>query len=141
MPVVPSLEAATPRIIPLSTNMLASHNIMLFQGHPTYVLDGLVSTDSLFGASKGITFIYGGGAYNLRGSTIAGNVDLQLQGAAANTARLLAEFGLLTPAGQRVAVPDTTPVVPANTPITKKAVLKKPLKGDISQYDGAQPPQ
>jgi hypothetical protein len=101
----------------------------------------MIATNSRFSSPKGIIFRYGGGAYNLNGSVIAGGVRLELIGAAANTVHLLESLGFVKTTGADT-VTGVVPVPPqgvptTNQPIIKKTTLAKPLKGDIaSQYDG-----
>jgi hypothetical protein len=78
------------------------------------------------------TIVYGGGAYELLDSTISGPVKLQLVGAAANTAQLLATFGFLgTP-------PSTSPPSSEkHMPIEKTTTVKTSIRGDfVAPYDG-----
>jgi hypothetical protein len=145
-PMVPPLNAAMPRVQPVSVSV--DHQTVISDVAPTFVLDGLSVRNSVFANRRGIVFTYGGGAYNLENVVISGNVGLELVGAAANTARFLESLGLLKPPDSTgggktrltvtVPAPAPQPAPPKNQPIFNKLRLASPLRGDISsQYDGA----
>lgn len=154
VPLVPHLDASVPRVEPLHHVMVDRSAMLGVAGADArYVIDGLqlsnVSFDNPLG---GVTLAYGGGAYSLSNVSISGKLNLELNGAAANTVNFLDSFGLLKTAaisrvGSSVGIITTVPAAPAkalelpkNKPITKKIKLASPLKGDIeSQYDGTNP--
>jgi len=116
---------AVPKVPPLSGRR-ADHETYINSG---YRLDGLETTNGTFNQ---VTFVYGGGAYKLEGSTIVGPTTLKLIGAAANTAQLLGRFGLLAQSPLITSAPDTG----LNTPIVQKTT-KTTIKGDfVSPYNG-----
>jgi hypothetical protein len=151
LPKVPSIDSAVPKVPPLLHTYI-DHSV--FAGVPgvpeRYALDGLETDNVRFdNPSGGITFEYGGGAYRLSNVIISGQLNLELTGAAANTATLLDSLGLLknplTSLGvDKVGMFTTIPKaptqateIPKNKPIINKLKLANPLKGDISsQYDG-----
>jgi hypothetical protein len=93
-------------------------------------LDGLNSINDIY---AGVTFVYGGGAYNLQTSSVSGPVVLKLTGAAANTAHLLATFGLIS---DPIFPPPIPPFIEKGAPIEKKT-LKTVIKGNfVSPYEG-----
>jgi len=118
-------QAAVPRVPPLG-NSGSSHNTFLNAEVP---LDGFRSSNNVY---KGVTFVYGGGAYSLTDSTVVPPVQLKFVGAAANTLGLLNTFGMIgCPA--KPQAPEVNP----NTPIINKASLEKELKGDfVAPYSG-----
>ena len=117
-------------VVPPPPRMVMDGNII--ENGQTFYLDGMSVSNSIIRNSSVI--VYGGGAYNLRGVTITGDTQIQLIGAAANTANFLATFGMIgCPAKPQI------PQVNPNTPFTKVASLKEPLKGDLaSPFSGGQ---
>jgi hypothetical protein len=89
------------------------------------IVDG---TYSRFSKYINPTFEYGGGAFYMKGVEIDGNVNIELIGAAANTAGFLKMFGLY---GCTVVAPPTPPVIDMDKPMTKTVKLTKPLSGDL----------
>ena len=82
-------------------------------------LDGFAVRGGVF---NNVTFLYGGGAYNLENVSITGKVGINLIGAAANGANLLARFGLIgCPSQNPPATPNPTPK--PNTPMTMEAKM------------------
>jgi len=89
-----------------------------------YAVDGIESNGDRF---NNVTFEYGGGAYKLENATVSGKVNINLIGAAANTAIFLRAFGLL---GCPAAAPKS-PLPNPNIPVIQSATLKTPVRGDI----------
>jgi len=125
----PHGNAFTP-VVPPPPRMIMDGNII--ENGQTFYLDGMNVSDSIIRNSAVI--VYGGGVYNLRKVAISGDVQIQLIGAAANTANFLTTFGMIgCPAKPQI------PQVNPNTPFTKVASLDKELKGDfVSPYSGGQ---
>jgi hypothetical protein len=121
-------QQSVPRVPPLQS--VSVNQVTKVGGE--YGLDGIYSTNDRF---EGVTFKYGGGAYNLSGSVIIPPVNLQLIGAAANTAQLLRVFGMLGCPAKQGPPATTNP----NTPILEKAALQDTFRGNlVSPYNGSQ---
>jgi hypothetical protein len=94
-------------------------------------LDGRNSHSETFHST---TIVYGGGAYIMQGAVIDGIVNVQLIGAAANTAQFLAMLGML---GCPASSPKAPPRIDNNTPTIQKISLAAPITGDLfSPYNG-----
>jgi len=74
------------------------------------------------------TFVYGGGEYDLKNAKIAGTVNLELIGAARNTAQFLAMFGLIGCPSRQLPAPQAD----TGDPRVKKIKLNKPITGDFA---------
>jgi len=110
----------------------------LFEGNESAgreELDGRTSFREAF--LDGSTIVYGGGPYELHGAVFQGKVNIELVGAAANTAQFLQTFGFLV---KGPVVPNPSPTIPEmNTPIHKAMKPKSFIKGDfVSPYGGKQ---
>jgi hypothetical protein len=114
-------------IVPAPPRMVDDGNIVERQ---VIDLDGMTISNGIF---RDTTFVYGGGAYSLRNTTVSGNIEVDFIGAAANTVQFLKTIGLLR---------DSSPPSPAtpsetNTPRKEKTTIKTTIKGDfVSPYDG-----
>jgi hypothetical protein len=117
--------SSVPIVPPLRQNISAFHNTII---GGRYRLDGVRTVDSTF---KGVTFVYGGGAYKLENAFISGKSNVELTGAAANTATLLEGLGFV------IKYPATsTQAIEVNTPKTEQ-IPRTTIKGDfVSPYDG-----
>jgi hypothetical protein len=121
-----------PVVVPLGTynRSLSTGNVQMNQ---TVLIDGRNSVQEMFDNS---TLVYGGGSFRMEDFLLTGTTNIQLIGAAANTAQFLEIFGLLNRAAPNS--PPSPPQAPAmNTPIHK--TTKTTIKGDfVSPYDGKQ---
>ena len=125
-PDAPHLGNRFTPIVPEPPRMIADANIMEEQ---VVDLDGMNISNSTF---NDVTFVYGGGAYNLVNAKLTGAVDVKLIGAAANTAQFLTMLGLIGCPAKPQA-----PQVNPNAPIIHRAKLDKEIKGDFfSPYLG-----
>lgn len=107
-------------IVPPIRSIVVNHQTQI---GGEYLLDGIHTENSNF---DNVTFVYGGGAYDLKGSRLAIK-ELKFIGAAANTVQLLAELGLLQ---------GSQPPAGTNTPI-EKTPTKTTIHGDfVSPYNG-----
>jgi hypothetical protein len=108
-------------------------------------LDGLELDNDVWDSPSGVDFKYGGGAYRLTKYHIGGPVMFEFFGAAANTVKLLQQFGVLAAPNDAkpllVTPPPSLPVPPSETnkEIKQKIVPKKPLSGEISSQYGRYP--
>jgi hypothetical protein len=119
-----------PIVRPLEPTTALSEGNSLDGG--TVVLDGRYSFRESFTHT---TLVYGGGPYNMQ-AAMMGDINIELIGAAANTAQFLESFGLLNKVSSNTP-PPSPPAPTMNTPIKK--TTKTTIKGDfVSPYDGKQ---
>ncbi len=109
-------------VVPPLPRMFAEGNVF---DNQTITVDG---TMSRFSKYINPTFVYGGGAFYMKGVEIGGKVNIELIGAAANTASFLKMFGLY---GCPVAAPPSPPVIDMDKPVTKTVSLPQPINGDV----------
>lgn len=122
-----TLNPFTPTVPPMPRS-LSEGNI---NENQIIQIDGIHSREDTF---RNMTLVYGGGAYVLNKARFDGGVNIQLVGAAANTAQFMATFGMI---GCPASVPKAPPHINPNAPRIDKVSLTTALSGDfVSPYEG-----
>ncbi len=139
-PRVPELGIAVPKVVPLANIRVSNNLVVGNETQPPLVvkLDGIETSNDVYSSPTGVRFEYGGGAFKLENVIVGDPIELDLVGAAANTAQLLKDFGMLGSPPYRAVLPPVESVK-RNIPHKIKTTIdpRKPLSGDLaSPFDG-----
>jgi len=79
-----------PKVVPLANIRVSNNLVVGNETQPPLVvkLDGIETSNDVYSSPTGVRFEYGGGAFKLENVIVGGPIELDLVGAAANTAQL-----------------------------------------------------